>query len=93
MRKEGEALLLRFEKRLRVIQQKQPKTTRKFTAISYIHGYTMGKNTVLHDTIVTAGLENLAATQGLVGSQPLSMERLLVWQPDIILTSCGKLRL
>lgn len=50
-------------------------------------GRTSGQNTSLHELIVRGGGINIPAEQGLEGGQVISLEKLIEWNPDIILVS------
>ncbi len=47
--------------------------------------FTSGKNTTADDLLGLAGLQNIAAQNGVRGVQKLDYERLLVWQPELII--------
>jgi iron complex transport system substrate-binding protein len=49
---------------------------------------TEGKESIVTSWIELAGGENVAAENGLTGmSQPVSMENIIAWNPDVIITS------
>jgi len=50
-------------------------------------GYTSGSDTLQDEALRLAGWRNPAAEQGLVGYLPVDLERVLLWQPDLIITS------
>lgn len=84
MKNRGAQLIKKFEKRLK--EYKRPKSG--ITVISYADGLTAGKNTFWDDSLSLAGYTNLAKEQGIVEYQPLSIEQLLRWSPDIIVINC-----
>ncbi len=47
--------------------------------------YTRGTQTTADDLLRLAGLENIAAQQGVTGVEKLDTERLLRWQPDLLI--------
>lgn len=66
-----------------------PAPAKRPTAVSFNSGSVAGRGTTFDDVATRAGYENLAATRGLEGHGQVSLEELLTWDPDVILTSCG----
>ena len=50
-------------------------------------GYTSGLDTLQDEALRLAGWRNPAAEQGLAGYLPVDLERVLRWQPDLLVTS------
>lgn len=48
------------------------------------NGYTIGANTLEHDIFAHAGYHNLAAEMGIEGFQSVSLEQLVVANPDVL---------
>lgn len=84
MEDEGAQLIKKFEKSLK--KYKRPRSG--ISVISYADGLTAGNNTFWSDSITLAGFTNVAKEQGIVEYQPVTMEQLLRWSPDIIVISC-----
>ena len=81
---EGAQLIKRFEKSLK--NYKRPKSG--VSVISYADGLTAGNNTFWDDSLTLTGFINVAKERGIVEYQPVTMEQLLRWSPDIIVISC-----
>lgn len=47
-------------------------------------GVTTGRNTLVHDVLIAAGLRNLAAETGASGWQTIELERLVMASPDVM---------
>ncbi|MGH7319088.1 MAG: ABC transporter substrate-binding protein [Candidatus Rokuibacteriota bacterium] len=54
------------------------------------YGSTTGADTILDDVIRAAGGENLAATLGISGTKRLSLEQLIVSDPDALVMSASR---
>ncbi len=48
------------------------------------NGFTVGAKTLEHDMLVMAGYRNLAADMGIEGFRPISLERLVASNPDVL---------
>lgn len=48
-------------------------------------GFTAGRSTIAHELLELAGLENMVAKLGITGWTNITLERLLIGQPDIII--------
>ena len=60
----------------------------KLKVLSYSSTYTAGDNTTFNDVVTAIGFINIAAKYGITGHQHISMEDLLIWKPDFIITNC-----
>ena len=89
---QGEKIIKRFEARLKKIQLRayQNPTLRRLNCLSYSHGYFAGARTSLNDMIRAAGLKNTAADKGVQGVQKGSQEKILLWNPDVLVIGCQK---
>ena len=56
-------------------------------ALYYPNGYTAGEGTLADDVLAHTGFRNIAATAGLTGGGTLPLERLVMAQPDVVVTS------
>ena len=65
----------------------QPPTRRKTVALYYANSYTSGRGTLVDEAVRLAGLDNLADKAGVSGSAPLSLEKLVLEKPDILVRS------
>ena len=84
LEKDGKRLIKKFEEMLS--KYKKPKSS--ITVLSYVDGLTAGKNTFWDDSLSLTGYRNLAAEKGVIEYQPLTVEQLLRWSPDIIVINC-----
>lgn len=57
---------------------------RKTVALYYANSYTSGRGTLVDEAVRLAGLDNLADKAGVSGSAPLSLEKLVLEKPDIL---------
>ncbi len=89
-RKKGEAIIKQFEKRLKKVRERARKM-KPLTVMSYLYGSTMGSNSTFHDAVTAAGLQNRSAQAGIKRYKNISVEELRVYDPDVIVTSCGKI--
>ena len=81
----GRALIADMDARLAVIP---PPPRRPERAVVYEpHGYTAGHHTLVDEVIRAAGMANVAAELGVVGHQPLSLEVLVLAEPDRLIVS------
>jgi len=85
----GEQLLADFNQRLSKAFAAQPKQ-RPVVVFFRENGYTTGGNTLANTILETAGFINLATQLGISGSGHLSLETLIVENPNIIIN--GKQR-
>ena len=88
----GEALIADLYRRLRAVAASAPKA-RLLAAIYHTGNQTIGGRSLANDIIELAGFENYAATLGIVGYGHLSLERLLVGRPAVLIFNRGAGRL
>nr|WP_312969943.1 ABC transporter substrate-binding protein [Brucella intermedia] len=65
----------------------QQPVRRKTVALYYANSYTSGRGTLVDEAVRLAGLDNLAHKAGVSGSAPLSLEKLVLEKPDILVRS------
>ncbi|WP_273784522.1 ABC transporter substrate-binding protein [Brucella intermedia] len=65
----------------------QQPVRRKTVALYYANSYTSGRGTLVDEAVRLAGLDNLADKTGVSGSAPLSLEKLVLEKPDILVRS------
>lgn len=65
----------------------RPPARRKRVALYYANSYTSGRGTLVDEAVRLAGLDNLADKAGVSGSAPLSLEKLVLEKPDILVRS------
>lgn len=65
----------------------QQPVRRKTVALYYANSYTSGRGTLVDEAVRLAGLDNLADKAGVSGSAPLSLEKLVLEKPDILVRS------
>lgn len=65
----------------------QQPVRRKTVALYYANSYTSGRGTLVDEAVRLAGLDNLADRAGVSGSAPLSLEKLVLEKPDILVRS------
>ncbi|VDC31651.1 ABC transporter substrate-binding protein [Pseudogemmobacter humi] len=80
----GEALVRDFEAGLAALARDLPPAT---AALYYPNGYTTGKGTLADDVLAYTNFGNVGATAGVTGGGTLPMERLIMADPDVIVTS------
>lgn len=81
---EGEALAADFESGLRLLSSGLPP---RHAAIYHPNGYTTGAGTLADDLLRHAGFSNVAAEMGLTGGGNLPLERLVMADPRVVVTS------
>lgn len=86
-REATDALKVRFDTRLAAVEAKRP--TKAPTCLSWSEGYVAGANTSFADIARAAGCRPIAAEKGLQGHQPLDLEQILAWDPDVFVIPCG----
>jgi len=80
-------LVARMEARLKAIDERTAMVQRP-RVISYnASGFTAGKGTIFDDLVRHAGGRNLSAEIGIKGFKKISLEKLLVMDPEVIVTS------
>lgn len=80
----GEALAGEFEAGLAALARDLPPAT---AALYYPNGYTTGKGTLADDVLAYTNFTNVGAKAGVTGGGILPMERLIMADPDVIVTS------
>jgi iron complex transport system substrate-binding protein len=82
----GEALITDMQQRLR--SSNDPVSSPEPTALFYQpRGYTSGAKTLQNEALRLAGWRNPAAEQGIEGYRQVSLEQVILWQPDTLFTS------
>ncbi len=85
---QAQEVILQMNEKLEEIEAKIKNIKTRPTVMSYsASGFTSGKDTTIHELIVRAGGRNVAAEHGIMGSQKVSVEKLIEWNPDVILLS------
>jgi iron complex transport system substrate-binding protein len=83
----AEALVAEMQARLQVLAERlRPIGERPRVLYWGSHGHTAGRLTSMHDLIIFAGGENLAATYGLIGPANLSAEQVLAMNPQVMVS-------
>lgn len=82
----GEAMLADMDRRLAALAARRPADPP--TAVSWGDGFTAAGATTFADIAAAAGLVNLAEREGLKGHVPVSLERLVAWDPAVIVIAC-----
>lgn len=83
---EGEALLAAMDRRLAQLAVRRPADPP--TAVSWGDGFTAAGATTFADIAAAIGLINLPERSGLEGHVPVTMERLVAWDPAFIVIAC-----
>lgn len=78
------ALVAEMNRRLADIQARYAHSPQRSILVYSPNGYTIGSNTLEDDIFRAAGFRNLASEMGMEGFQMLSLEQLVVAQPDFI---------
>jgi len=93
LRRMGELLGRQVEARREIDKMKaalaaiRPPARHKTVALYYANSYTSGRGTLVDEAVRLAGLDNLADKAGVSGSAPLSLEKLVLEKPDILVRS------
>ena len=82
----GEALIADLDRRLAALAARRPADPP--TVVSWGDGYAATGATSFADIARAAGLINLPEREGLSGHVPVAMERLLAWDPALIVIAC-----
>jgi len=82
-RERGKKLLDEMTRRLEVVASRS-QGPKPLAIVYFANGLTAGKGTLMDDVMRRAGIENLAARYDIEGFGNLSLERLLVSKPDMI---------
>jgi len=86
----GEMLISGFIKKEKRIKNRVRHIQKHKTIVTYISGYTAGAQTTFNDIAETAGFINMAAENGFIQHKLLSFEKLILWNPDIVVLSADK---
>lgn len=76
--------LARLDADVRAIEKRDSEGARPLAAVYAPNGFTPGKDTVMTEILHRAGFRNLAAEIGIEGYGQLSLERLLLADPDVL---------
>jgi ABC-type Fe3+-hydroxamate transport system substrate-binding protein len=82
----GEAMLADLDRRLAALETHRPELP--LSAVSWGDGYAATGGTTFADIARAVGLVNLPEQEGLSGHVPVAMERLVAWDPAVIVISC-----
>lgn len=82
----AEASIAALDRRLAALAARQPSPPP--TAIAWGDGFAATGDTTFADVAAAAGLVNLPEREGLSGHVPVAMERLVAWDPEVIVISC-----
>lgn len=85
--KRAQKLVDRMQARLEVIAKLTSSLQRRGVMSYNSSGFTAGKETIFDDLVRYAGGLNLSREAGIKGFKKLSLERLLVMDPEVIITS------
>jgi len=77
----AEELIKSMDSELKLIQDNWPKTKLRVMSYGY-NSYSAGSGTTLHDLMIKAGCENVAASFGIKGHKQVSYEELIKINPD-----------
>ena len=80
----AEYLVAQMRQQLQDIRQRYAGRPQKTVIIYTPNGFTIGANTLENDLFVHAGYRNLAAEMGIVGFQPISLEKLIAADPEVL---------
>jgi iron complex transport system substrate-binding protein len=86
----GEAMIARLDARLAALAARRPAAPPG--VVSWGDGFTAAAGTTFADEVEAAGLVNLAQRAGLEGHVPVTMERLVAWDPAFIVVACPAAR-
>jgi iron complex transport system substrate-binding protein len=84
----GERVIERFERRLAKVRVDATEGKRP-DILSWIGGMVAGARTTFDDAARAAGYDNLPALHGHTGHVRLSVEQVVAWDPEFIVTTCG----
>lgn len=80
----AQALVASFDQRLAMLSE--PALNPPRAALYFPNGYTRGDNTLLGDIVRNAGFANVATEAGVHAGAHMSLEKLVMAAPDIIIT-------
>lgn len=89
-RPRAEALVAEMDRKVDAIRARVASYRRPRVLTYSFQGGTQGLGTTTHDFIVAAGGENVAATLGVHGSKRLSLERLVVADPEVLVMTASQ---
>ncbi len=81
---QAEALIARCRTRVAALQQRLQGVRPVRVLAASVYPFTAGAGTTFQDLCDHAGALNVAAEAGLKGHQPTPTERLLVWNPEVL---------
>jgi iron complex transport system substrate-binding protein len=81
----AEALIEKTRNNIADTQQRYANKPTQTIAIFSPNGYSIGAGTLENDFLIQAGYRNIAAENGIKNFQQISLETLLLWQPDKLL--------
>jgi ABC-type Fe3+-hydroxamate transport system substrate-binding protein len=87
-RETGERVIGRFDRQLAEVRVDGSAEQRP-EILSWIEGMVAGANTTFDDAARAAGYANVAALRGHTGHVHLSVEQVVAWNPEYIVTTCG----
>lgn len=79
----AEAMARRFEAELARLPE--PDATAPLAAFFYPNGYSLGEGTLSHDILTRGGARNLSVELGMQGGGRLSIEEVVLHQPDMLI--------
>lgn len=77
-------LIAQMQDRLAAIRARYAARPARRVIVYSPNGFTIGANTLEHDLLLHAGYRNLAAEMGIDGFRPISLERLVAADPDVL---------
>ncbi len=80
----GERVIAELDRRLGRVAGRH-RATRPRVAVYHVNNQTIGAGSLVNEIVELVGFENYAATLGTVGYGHLSLERLLVGEPDLLI--------
>jgi len=84
----GERVIERFDRQLSEVRV-DGAAERTPEILSWIDGMVAGARTTFDDAARAAGYDNVAAVHGHAGHVHLSVEQIVAWDPEYIVTTCG----
>jgi len=84
----GEHIIERFDGQLSKVDV-DGRTEQRPEILSWIEGMVAGARTTFDDVAHAAGYDNVAALHGHAGHVHLSVEQVVAWDPEYIVTTCG----
>jgi iron complex transport system substrate-binding protein len=88
---EAEGLIRQMDKSLAAVRARVPSDRPPVRVMSFGQvGYTGGANTIFDDMVRAAGAINVSAENGIDGFAKISTEKLIEWQPDVIIAGANR---